>query len=194
MQGLPFTLTRVEQEKNAELDACKLLGAPVFPKDFVKKNKIKPNDYFVAQVCCDSLPAPEPFPKKGFLYFFLDINTLKPKVIFTEEEPEELVDDINAGFDVESCGDPTCLQMKFGEGESFLFGEPDPDIGLEGFTDLDGKLTLLQIDGLGLPEGDERPFRFGTYALLDGYWVFLIREEDLKKGNFKNVEFVEVNS
>ena len=190
-----FNLIRVENEENKNLDACKLLGAPVMPKGFLESLKLEPEDYFVAQIDCGAVDGDSRFPKKGFLYFFLNINSLQPKVFFTEKEPEELIEDVNDGFDRESCGDPTCLAFDFGEeGTSFLFDEVDPDIGLEGSADLDGKLTLLEIDALALPEGKEHPFAFTNFAMLDGHMVFLIKEEDLAKRNFKRVEFVEVES
>ena len=192
MEPLRFSLKRIVKEKNAELDACKLLGAPVFPAGLMDSGKIEEGDYFVAQIRCDAFPARPPFPSKGYLYFFVNIDSLQAKVIYSEEEPAELVDDINDSFDVESCGDPTCLQMVFGEESgSYIFGEVDQDIGLEGYADLDGKLTLLEIDAFSLPQDDQRPLRFGNYGIADGHWIFLIKEEDLKKGRYDRVEFVE---
>ncbi len=195
MEAIRYSLKRVTREKNADLDGSKLLGNPVVPSDFIRRNKIRASHYFVAQINCEEASAESPFPATGFLYFFLDVNTLKPKVIYEGHEPEELIEDVNASFDPTSCGDPTCLRMSFAEegGKgSLLFGEVDPDIGLEGDTDTSGKLTLLQIDALSLPEGEQRPLIFGNYGMGDGYWVFLIREEDLMKGDYSKVEFIEV--
>ena len=196
MEPLRFHLNRVEEEPSADLDACKLLGAAVMPEGFLDRLRLKPTEYFIAQIRCDAFPSREPFPDKGYLYVFLDINSLKPRVVYTEKEPAELIDDLNSGFDEEACGDPTCLQMKFDpEGGCRLFSEIDPDIGLESDVDTDGKLVLLQIDAYSLPEIEPRAFRFGDFGgLNDGYWVFLIKEEDLKKRDFRHVEFVEVEA
>ena len=193
MERIKFGLKRLEEEPNADLDACKLLGSPVMPEGFLDKAKLDESDYFIAQIRCDALPSRKPFPEKGYLYIFLNIDTLKPRVLYTEDEPAELYGDINDAFDPSACGDSTCLQMDFSEeGGCSLFGEVDPDIGLEGMTSLEGKLTLLEIDALSLPQGEQRPFLFGNYGNSDGHWVFLINEKDLAKKNFKNVEFVEL--
>ena len=192
MDRLHFSLKRVEEEPNADLDACKLLGTPVMPAGFFESSKLDDEDYFVAQIRCDAFPARDPFPSVGYLYFFLNINTMKPRVLYTKRDPAECIDEVNEAFD-RSCGDPTCLQMVFDEkGSSFIFGEVDPDIGLEGSTSTAGKLTLLEIDAFSLPQAPNRPFTFGDFGTGDGHWVFLIDEEDLRKKNFRRVEFVEV--
>ncbi len=201
MEPLRFKLLRVEEEENKDLDACKLLGSPVVPKDFLNKNRLSDNCYFVAQIRCDAFPARPPFPEKGFLYFFVDVTSMKPRVFYTEEEPAEVIDNINEFFDIEACGDPTCLRMVFDEeekkkipleAESTLFGDIDPNIGIEGDTVTAGKLALLTLDGLSLPQAEQRPFIFGDFGFGDGYWVFLIEEEDLRNRNFKRVELIEV--
>ena len=195
MEPLRFRLNRVEEEPNADLDACKLLGSPVMPANFMKRSRLKDDDYFVAQIRCDAFPSRAPFPDKGYLYVFLNINTLKPRVLYTEKDPEELIDGVNEAFDIESCGDPTCLQMVFDEkGGSFIFGDIDRNLDLETDVEIDGKVTLLQIDALSLPEAEQRPFRFGDFGMTEGYWVFLIPEEDLAKKDFSRVEFVEVEA
>ncbi|MCR5078953.1 MAG: DUF1963 domain-containing protein [Bacilli bacterium] len=194
MEMIRFRLKRVEKEENKDLDASKLLGSPVFPKNFLKRNRIGSNYYFLAQINCAELPSISPFPSKGYLYFFVDINEFKAKVVFTEEELEELIEDINDNFDREICGDPTCLRMEFedgGEGESGVFGDIDPNIGLEGETEVEGKVVLLQLDAYSLPE-DPRPLTFSDFGLRDGYWVFLIEKDDLEKGDYRRVELIEV--
>ena len=192
MEALHFALKRVAKEKNADLDACKLLGAPVMPLGFSEKLGLDEVDYFVAQIRCDAFAPRPPFPEKGYLYFFINVETMEPKVFYTEEEPAELVSDINDGFDRDSYGDPTCLMMELGkDGGSFLFGDVDPDIGLEGDTSTAGKLTLLEIDALSLPQGKQKPLIFGDFGMGDGHWVFLIDEKDLKNRRFDRVEFIE---
>lgn len=195
MGKLAFTLKRVPKEKNEELDCCKLLGSAVMPAGLLDGLRLKPEEYFVAQINCAALPDTPPFPNEGFLYFFVNINTMKPRVVYTEKEPEELIDNMDEDFDVESCGDPTCLKMEFcEESGSFLFGEIDHDTGVDMEVDTAGKLTLLQIDAYTLPEGKQKPLIFGNFGMLDGYWIFLVSEEDLAKRRFKNVELIEVEA
>ena len=194
MERITYRLIRVENEENQDLDACKLLGAPVLAKGLFEALHLKDTEYFIAQINCAQVKNP-PFPEKGWLYFFLDVESLKPRVVYTEKDPAEVIDDINEPFDADAYGDPTCLKMEFpGEKGSFLFGENDPDIGLEGSTGTAMKLTLLQIDALALPQGKQKPLRFGDFGFGDGHWVFLIEEKDLEKRDFRHVEFVEVES
>ncbi|MCR4561760.1 MAG: DUF1963 domain-containing protein [Bacilli bacterium] len=193
MEPLKFSLKRVEVEENAELDTSKLLGSPVVPADFLKRNGITENYYFVAQINLSEVPPREGFPKKGFMYFFVEVDELKAKVLYTEEEPSEVIEDINENFDPDDYGDPTCLQMKFAEkGGSAIFSEVDPDIGLDSVTDIDDKVMLLLIDALSLPQEEKKPFIFTSFGMGDGYWAFLITKEDLAKRNFKNVEFIDI--
>lgn len=195
MERLYFTLKRTKNEANEDLDASKLLGAPVMPEGFFDSLPLNEMEYFVAQIRCDQFPARPPFPDKGYLYIFVDINTLKPRVVYTEKEPGELLGDINDAFDKRECGDPTCLQMVFGgEQGCFLFGGVDHDTGIDMDVETEGKLTLLQIDGLALPQGRQKPLIFGNFGMGDGYWVFLIDEQDLAKRNFDNVELYEVEA
>lgn len=194
MERIKFSLKRVPEEANKDLDACKLLGYPVMPVGFLDSLHLDENDYFVAQIRCDAFPARPPFPEKGFIYIFVNVNTLKPRVVYTEEEPGEVVDNVNDEFDAEACGDPTCLQMVFDDkGGSSLFGEIDGDLDLEVDVDTEGKLTLLEIDAYSLPE-DHKPLTFGDFGMSDGHWVFLIKEEDLIKRKFRNVELVETEA
>ena len=71
--------------------------------------------------------------------------------------------------------------MDFGGEEGhFLCGEIDPDLDLQAYSEVDGYVTLLQIDSLALPE-NEHLFQIGAIAPYDGYYIFLIKEEDLNK-------------
>lgn len=198
MKSLHFSVNRVLEEENATLDTSKLLGAPVFPEDFFEKNNIDVNDYFVAQLNLSEIKDPNGLlPKTGLLYFFLDINSLLPKVIYEPREPETVMDDINDGFDEESCGNTHALYMEFNDEdeprEQLLLGDIDPDLDLGCFLDIDGYVTLLQLDALELPQ--EHPvLQFTTLSKYDGYYIFLIKESDLRKGDFSKVKFVDYGS
>ncbi len=194
MEGIHFELKRVAKERNEELDASKLLGAPVFPEGFFDSLPLEEGDYFVAQINCEQAKAKKPFPDKGWLYIFLNVDTLKPKVFYTDQEPGEVIDEINGSFDPADFGDTTCLKMVFTEddGHNAIFGDLDYDIGLEGDTEPRGKKTLLQIDAITVPQQEKRPLTFGNFGFLDGYWSFLIPEEDLKNLRFDRVEFIEI--
>ena len=192
MERIYFNLKSTPVEENKDLDGNKLLGSPVMPEGFLESLKLEEGDYFVAQIACASLPVRPPFPNKGYIYVFLNIDSLKPKVFYTEEEPAELIDDINSSFDEDACGDPTCLRMEIGGEEgSYRFGDVNMDIGLEGSTYLGGKLTLLEIDGFDIEKAGQESLIFGNYGMRGGHWTFLIKEADLAKGDFSKVEFVE---
>lgn len=190
MAGNFFKLIRCEKENNADLDRSKLLGSPVTPLDLFENNGVTEDDYFVAQINCAELPDHTYAPARGWLYFFLDFNTLQPKVIYTDKEPEELREGINEAFDVESCGDPTALHLEFvEESEGFVFGENDPDLDLAAYADVSDKVTLLQIDALGIP--NQSPIlTFADFPVSDGYLIFLISREDLAKLDFSKVELL----
>ena len=110
MKPLLFSLKRVSHEENANLDHSKLLGTPVFPEDFFETHDLNDNDYFVAQLNLSEIKDPNGLlPNKGFLYFFLDIDELTPKVIYEPRDPEMMMDDINESFDKDYCGDTKAL-------------------------------------------------------------------------------------
>ena len=199
MEGLHFKLIRTPEEASDQLDACKLLGSPVMPANYLESLNLEEGDYFVGQIWCDALPVKNPlFPQKGFLYFFVNIDSLTPRVFYTKKDPAEVIDGMNEQFDADSCGDPTCLKMEFVDDPelgSYVFGPVDPNMGLEMATDTNGKVVLLQIDSLEFSEKEnERPLTFGVYGFSDHRWVFLIDEADLKKGRFDRVELVESES
>ena len=194
MQPIYFSFKPCKNEPNSRLDASKLLGSPVFPKDFFEKYSFDEADYFVAQINLSELPKREGVPEKGWLYFFVNVDTLKPTVLFTEEEPEELYDDINDAFDEEAFGETTCHYLEFVEdGDSFLFGDNDPDLDLGTYIDDTDKVTLLQIDSLDVPEGS-RILQIGNFSCNDGYFIFVIKEEDLAKRDFSKAELIDYGS
>lgn len=196
MKPLHFHVRRVDEEENKDLDRSKLLGTLVAPEDFFEKHDINENDYFVAQLNLSEIKDPNGLlPAKGFLYFFLDFDALTPKVIYEERDPEMMVDDINDAFDEQECGDKRALYLEFDEEESeqFLLGEIDEDLDLGGYTDTEGYVTLLQLDALELPQVNPI-LQFTVLSKYDGYYIFLIKEKDLKKHDFSKVKFVDYGS
>ena len=191
--AITFTLKKVIEETNEELDHSKLLGNPVFPLDFLDKAGLDEGDYFIGQVDCASLPEHDLGPKEGYLYFFINVDNMKPTVLYTKEELGELVDDINDGFD-EEFGETTCHQMKFGGGsKSFLFGEIDSDLDLGMYIDINGKVVLLQLDSLDIP-ADSKLFRFLSCVSNDGFLIFVIKKDELEKCDFSHVEVIDYHS
>ena len=194
MKTINFSLNRVEQEENATLDTSKLLGSPVFPSDFLETNDINDNDYFVAQINLSEIKDPNGLlPEKGWLYFFLDFEDLTPKVFYEQREPEEVVDDINEGFDKSFCGDTTALYMDFKGKGHFLLGDINEDLDLYSFTEIDGYMVLLMLDALEFPP-NHPILQFSILSKYDGYYIFLIKEEDLRKKDFSKVKFVDYGS
>ncbi|MCR5349113.1 MAG: DUF1963 domain-containing protein [Bacilli bacterium] len=185
-----FKLRRCEEEANEDLDRSKLLGAPVMPEGFFEKLGLSESDYFIAQINCSELPDHTYAPEKGWVYLFLDIDTLQPKAFYTAEEPAELLSEINANFDEESCGETVAHYLDFvEESEAFVFGPKDKDLDLQAYADTEGKVTLLQIDALAL--GDSKLFQFTDLAVGDGYLIFLIDKKKLAKGDFSEVSFID---
>lgn len=196
MKPLHFHVYRVTKEENANLDHSKLLGTLVAPEDFFEKNDINDNDYFVGQLNLSEIKDPNGLlPSKGFLYFFLDIEDLTPKVIYEERDPSMMVDDINEGFDKGFCGDTHALYIEFdNETDSqYLLGDIDESLDLQAFTDVDGYVVLMQLDALELPQQDT-VLQFATLAKYDGYYIFMIKENDLRKHDFSKVKFVDYGS
>lgn len=192
-----FTIKRYPEECEETYGASKLFGGMACPEGFFDTLPLEEGDYFVGQISCAEVPGDSLFPKTGYFYFFLNIDSQEGKVFYADmkdEDTAELVSDINEAFDVESCGDPAPLKMEFcseGENENIVFGNPSSDIGLEGYTELENKLVLLQIDGLSLPEGDQRPLKFIS-ELNIGYLVFLVEKECLERMDFSEVETIAI--
>ena len=73
----------------------------------------------------------------------------------------------------------------------YILGDVNPDLDLEMDTDIDGYVTLLEIDFLSLPHSEM--LLFGDLAISGGHYVFLIKETDLMNLNFNDVKFVDVD-
>lgn len=203
MEGIYFSLKRIEEENEETYLCSKILGTPVFPEKFLfnKNGKCILNDadYFIMQLNLEDIADKNAsLPKKGMLYFFINVDTLKPKVLFAkdlEEAPLEVLNDINFAFSVEDFGQTTGYKISFDnnlkEGH-YILGDINPNLDLEMDMDTNGYITLLEIDFLSLPHSDM--LLFGDLATSGGHYVFLIKEKDLINLNFKNVKFVDTES
>lgn len=190
MNGIYFTQKPIE-DSSENYTSSKFLGSPTVPLHFLDDHPLSDDDFFIAQINLEDLKGKQTLlPDKGFLYFFLDVDTLEPTVYFTEDEPAEVIIDINESFEGE-YGATDAYQLFFDsdldEGH-YLLGEVNPDVGLEGYTDLNGKLTLLEIDALAIPE---EIFSFYSIARGSGRYTFLIKESDLLKRDFSRVEMID---
>lgn len=179
-----FKLVKLVKEDEKNYAVSKIGGQPVFPKDFMKKHHLE-DDLFICQVNLKELHD-EKLPEKGFLYFFLNTRDYpyKPKVFFSEDEdPIEVVEDINDAFDFSD--DRSGFQMvRTDEDTGFGLDTPfDPNIDADASFDTEGKVNLLELDTISLPEG---VLQLGQ---PDGWYMFIIKETDLAKRDFSKVEF-----
>lgn len=199
MKGIYFTQSKIEQETNETYVCSKFLGSPVFPQDFLlNKNGeciLSESDYFIMQLNLEDISNIEtPLPKKGMLYFFVNVDTLKPRVLYAKSIDDgqlEVWDDINDCFS-EEYGETQGYKLIFDENLDeghYIVGDVNPDIDLETDTDIDGYVTLLEIDFLSLPT--DNMLRFGEMGISDGRYIFLIKEDDLKKLKFSKVKFID---
>lgn len=202
MEGVYFSQVKIDKETLETYDCSKFLGVPAFPVDFLRNDKgeslISAADYFIMQLNLRDVADREtPLPKEGMLYFFIDVDTFKPKVFFTEdvECDYEVYDDINDGFDKRDFGQTDGYRLVFDKTLStghYFLGDINPDIDLGMDVDTDGYITLLEIDYLSLPSNDL--LKFGALAPFDGRYIFLIKEADLKRLDFSKVKFVDKES
>ena len=200
MEGIFFNLEKIVEESEDTYLCSKILGTPVFPENFLlnKNGKciLSDSDYFIMQLNLEDIKnINTPLPNKGMLYLFINVDTLKPKVLFAkdlEEAPLEVWDDINCAFSTEDYGQTTGYKMTFDDNLKeghYIIGSINPDLDLEMDTDINGYVTLLEIDFLSLPHG--KMLLFGDLAISGGHYVFLIKANDLINLNFKNVIFID---
>lgn len=202
MRGIYFKQTKIVQETNETFVCSKFLGAPVFPENFLfnKNGKciLKQSDYFIMQLNLKEISKYESMlPKYGMLYFFIDVDTLKPKILYAKDIENcnlEVWDDINEHFD-KGFGEVVGYKLVFcevGAETHYLDGNINLDIDLQSITDVNGYVTLLEIDYLSLP--NENMLRFGNMAIYGGRYIFLIKEEDLINQKFNKVKFIETET
>lgn len=190
MEKLYFKIRKMEVEDSSNYEISKMFGSPVFPTDFFEKNKLN-DDFFLLQINLEEIKDMQNIlPKEGYLYFFLNILEYPyvPKVLYTKEEITTVYDDINEVF--EEMGDYHGYELVFGSDDEghFIIGDIDPNLDLDCEIDTTGYVTLLQIDSLNLPNN------ICQLGEPDGWYIFLIKEDDLRNLNFKNVKFVSFGS
>lgn len=191
MKNIYFKFTKINEENEDTYLVSKIMGSPAFPTHFLENNHLE-EMYFVMQLnlselsCYDTL-----LPKEGMLYFFLDITSYpyEPIVIYTNEEITTVYDNINEGF--EEYGDISSYKLEFTQDKEdghIILGDIDPSLDLDCEIDTTGYIMLLNIDSLMLPE------KTLTLGNPDGWYIYLIKEEDLKKQDFSKVKFVDFGS
>ena len=199
MKGIYFTQTSIDVESPETYLCSKFLGAPAFPQNFLLdkdgESILSDADYFIMQINLEDVAdRASPLPKKGMLYFFIDVDTLTPKILLADDLDSgtlEVYDDINDGFSDDfgqTGGYRLVFDATLDEGHCFL-GEIDPNIGLESDVDTHVYVNLLEIDFLALPSEDM--LRFGDLAIGGGHYVFLVKEDDLKGLDFSRVLFID---
>lgn len=203
MDEIYFNLTKIEEENEETYLRSKILGAPVFPQNFLYNKKgrciLKDSDYFVMQLNLEEIVDKNTLlPKTGMIYFFINVDTLKPKVLFAKDLNGitlEVWNDINCAFSTEDYGQTIGYKMTFDnnlkEGH-YILGDINPNLDLEMDTDIDDYVTLLEIDFLSLPNSEM--LLFGDLAISGGHYVFLIKEDDLINLKFKNVKFIDIEN
>lgn len=194
MEKISFGFKLLEKENEETFEKSKILGSPVFPDGFYEENNLD-DLLFVMQLNLNDLNAKYPnnlLPKNGFLYIFLDVDEYpyEPYVFYTNKETKVVYDDFNDIFDDE-FGDYRGYELVFNDNDedsNYILGDIDCDLGLDCEIDTSGYVVLLQIDSLSLPTN------VLTLGQPDGYYVFLIKESDLKNKNFNNVKFIDFGS
>lgn len=191
MNNIYFKVKKIEKESYSTFDKSKMFGSPVFPRKFFKKHRLD-NYFFLMQVNLKDLEGKQEYlPSIGYLYFFLDISSYPyyPKVIYSNEEVIEVYDDINEIFS--EYGDYHGYELVFdfeGDSGNYLLGNIDEDLDLDSELDTTGYISLLQLDSLSLPEG------MCQLSQPDGWYIFLIKKEDLENLNFRKVKFIDFGS
>lgn len=162
-----FKLLEDILENDENIENSKFFGSPVFPENFLENNNVE-NDFFLLQLNLKEYED-KILPVDGYLYFFLDLSTVrpKPKVFYTSQELVEIYEDINEDFNMESS--------------KALFIKKDDNTNNLLFENKNDEFILLQINV------DDVPLSFPRFNLTHGLIKFIIKNDDLKKMNFSNV-------
>lgn len=200
MKSIYFTQKKIIEENENTFCSSKILGTPTFPEGFLYGEDgefiLYDTEYFIMQLNLQEIKGRnDKLPKKGMLYFFIDVDTLEPRVLYANDITNcrlEIIDDINDHFEEEVYGEKEGYQLIFDEtleDGHYVFGDINPDLDLETDIDTEGYVTLLEIDFLALPHTNM--LRFGELGISDGRYVFLIKEDDLERLDFSNIIFID---
>ncbi len=127
----------IDYEEDEDLERTKLFGCPVFPKRFIKKRHLE-NYFFLLQINISELEDKLNLPDTGLLYVFIDLESNKPKILYTEEVIAECVDDINAPFNE---GEYKALYIEKGNNDSYILKNNDEMV------------TVISLKMKELPDG-----------------------------------------
>ena len=158
----------------------KFLGSPTMPEEWLTDGTVGDDDFFFAQLRIAEFKGfadAALLPGKGFIYFFLSETDdgFKPNVKFFDGEPDTLIDDFNAGFEILGDDADTDYSADFTEADDYADGTRI-------LVDDGDDIILLQYDPLddGMPE-----FLAETEKLVR----FRIKKDELAKLDFSNVTF-----
>ncbi len=183
-----FKLVPIAEENENTFELSKIGGSPAFPWGFLQENSLE-NDLFVAQLNLSQWQIPS-LPETGFLYFFLNVDEYpyQAKVVYTDDTVCEVYELINEYFD--DFGDPSAYAIMLSQDETGLgiCTQFNPDLDLDSQIETAHALNLLELDSLQLPQG------VLTLGQPDGWYLFVIDEDDLKAGDFSNVTFLSYGS
>lgn len=191
MNNIYIKLNKIKEENETTYEVSKMLGSPVFPRYYLQDNNLE-ELFFVMQINLEEIKDYQDYlPKEGYIYIFLDTSRYPyiPKVLYTNEEVIEVYDDINEQFF--EYGNYQGYSLSFSldeESPHYILGNIDVDLDIDCEIDTTGYVVLLSIDSLELPQ------RVLTIGQPDGWYIFLIKEEDLKKLDFSKVKFIDFGS
>lgn len=157
----------------------KFFGAPTMPEEWLTDGTVGDDDFFFCQLKLSefkNFDGNALSDKTGFIYIFLTRNgeDYTPNVRYCEKEPETLIDDFNAGFEIFD-------EMETDFSIDFFETQNTSD-GTAILVEKGEEITLLQYDPLdsNMPE-----FLADTERIAH----FKMTKSDLKKLDFSNVKF-----
>lgn len=157
----------------------KFFGSPTMPEEWLTNGLVGDEDFFFCQLKLSefkNLDTSNLLPEKGFLYVFLTEKggTYVPNVRYCESEPDTIIDDFNAGFEISdemetdfsidfysdyNAGDGTGLLIENGD-ETVLLQYDPLDDGMPDFLAETEKIAYLKIDTEALKKLDFSDVRF----------------------------------
>ncbi len=157
----------------------KFFGSPTMPEEWLNDGTIGDADFFFCQLKLSEFAKYNTckfLPDKGFIYIFLSEENGKfiPNVRYSDDEPDTLIDDFNAGFDgfgdieseysidffeTDSTEDGTCILIE--DGEELVLLQYDPlDDNMPEFLSDKEDIILLTLSLNNLKNNDFSKVRF----------------------------------